>query len=93
MFSPRVLGVAVARYDFFSRDAQELSLLQGDVIRVYSKSPNGWWEGEVDGRVGLLRDQLSMMRLDTFLMIPVDLLQFIHRFIRKRNNLRVIKII
>lgn len=53
MFSPRVLGVAVARYDFLSRDAQELSLLQGDIIRVYTKLPNGWWKGEVDGRVGL----------------------------------------
>lgn len=53
MFSPRVLGVAVVRYDFISRDAQELSLLQGDIIRVYSKLPNGWWKGEVDGRVGL----------------------------------------
>lgn len=53
VFSPRVLGVAMARYDFLSRDAQELSLLQGDVIRVYSKLSNGWWKGEVDGRVGL----------------------------------------
>uniref|UniRef100_H3BY38 Vav 3 guanine nucleotide exchange factor b n=1 Tax=Tetraodon nigroviridis TaxID=99883 RepID=H3BY38_TETNG len=52
VFSPRVLGVAMARYNFLSRDAQELSLLQGDVIRVYSKLPNGWWKGEVDGRVG-----------------------------------------
>lgn len=53
VFSPRVMSVAVARYDFASRDAQELSLLQGDVIRVYIKLPNGWWKGEVDGRVGL----------------------------------------
>lgn len=53
VFSPRVLGVAVARYDFFARDTQELSLLQGDVIRVYTKLPNAWWKGQVDGRVGL----------------------------------------
>lgn len=53
VFSPRVMGVAVARYDFASRDTQELSLLQGDVIMVYTKLPNGWWKGEVDGRVGL----------------------------------------
>uniref|UniRef100_A0A3B3C565 Osteoclast-stimulating factor 1 n=1 Tax=Oryzias melastigma TaxID=30732 RepID=A0A3B3C565_ORYME len=52
VFSPRVVGVAVARYDFSSRDTRELSLLQGDVIRIYSKMPNGWWKGEVDGRVG-----------------------------------------
>lgn len=53
VFAPRVMGGAVARYDFASRDTQELSLLQGDVIRVYTKLPNGWWKGEVDGRVGL----------------------------------------
>uniref|UniRef100_A0A674PKR7 Vav 3 guanine nucleotide exchange factor b n=1 Tax=Takifugu rubripes TaxID=31033 RepID=A0A674PKR7_TAKRU len=52
MFSPRVMAVAVARYDFASRDTQELSLLKGDIIRVYTKLPDGWWKGEVDGRVG-----------------------------------------
>ncbi|KAG7229048.1 hypothetical protein INR49_013167 [Caranx melampygus] len=52
VFSPRVVGVAVARYDFSSRDTRELSLLQGDVIKIYTKMSNGWWKGEVDGRVG-----------------------------------------
>lgn len=52
VFSPRAVGVAVARYDFSSRDTEALSLLQGDIIRVYTKLPNGWWKGAVDGRVG-----------------------------------------
>lgn len=52
VFSPRVVGIAVARYDFCSRDTRELSLQQGDIIRIYTKMPNGWWRGEVDGRVG-----------------------------------------
>ncbi|XP_068197474.1 guanine nucleotide exchange factor VAV3-like isoform X2 [Antennarius striatus] len=52
VFAPRVLGVAVARYDFCSRDMRELSLLQGDVIRIHNKMTNGWWKGEIDGRVG-----------------------------------------
>uniref|UniRef100_A0A672JQB8 Guanine nucleotide exchange factor VAV3-like n=1 Tax=Salarias fasciatus TaxID=181472 RepID=A0A672JQB8_SALFA len=52
VFSPRVVGNAVARYNFCSRDTQELSLLQGDVIKIYTKMPNGWWKGEIDGRVG-----------------------------------------
>ncbi|XP_038573474.1 guanine nucleotide exchange factor VAV3-like isoform X2 [Micropterus salmoides] len=54
VFSPRVVGIAVARYDFCSRDTRELSLLQGDIITIYSKMSNGWWKGEIDGRVGLL---------------------------------------
>uniref|UniRef100_A0A8C5NH69 Guanine nucleotide exchange factor VAV3-like n=1 Tax=Gouania willdenowi TaxID=441366 RepID=A0A8C5NH69_GOUWI len=51
VFSPRVVGIAVARYDFCSRDTRELSLQQGDIIKIYSKMSNGWWKGETDGRV------------------------------------------
>ncbi|XP_039999042.1 guanine nucleotide exchange factor VAV3-like isoform X3 [Xiphias gladius] len=52
VFSPRLVGIAVARYDFCSRDTRELSLLQGDIIKIYTKMSSGWWKGEVDGRVG-----------------------------------------
>ncbi|XP_044158107.1 guanine nucleotide exchange factor VAV3 isoform X1 [Bufo gargarizans] len=51
--SPRVLGIAIARYDFCARDMRELSLFKGDVVKIYSKSgTNGWWRGEVNGKVG-----------------------------------------
>uniref|UniRef100_A0A8K9X857 Vav guanine nucleotide exchange factor 3 n=1 Tax=Oncorhynchus mykiss TaxID=8022 RepID=A0A8K9X857_ONCMY len=50
--SPAVIGVAKARYDFSSRDTRELSLQEGDVVKIYTKSgANGWWRGEVNGRV------------------------------------------
>ncbi|XP_034163616.1 guanine nucleotide exchange factor VAV3 isoform X1 [Pangasianodon hypophthalmus] len=53
MLTPKVIGVAIARYDFSSRDMRELSLQEGDIVRIYSKSTtNGWWRGEVNGRVG-----------------------------------------
>ncbi|XP_052355364.1 guanine nucleotide exchange factor VAV3-like isoform X1 [Oncorhynchus keta] len=53
MFTPKVIGVAKARYDFSSRDTRELSLQEGDVVKIYTKSgANGWWRGEVNGRVG-----------------------------------------
>uniref|UniRef100_A0A8D3E7A3 Vav guanine nucleotide exchange factor 3 n=1 Tax=Scophthalmus maximus TaxID=52904 RepID=A0A8D3E7A3_SCOMX len=53
MFTPKVIGVAIARYDFSSRDTRELSLQEGDVVKIYTKSgANGWWRGEVNGRVG-----------------------------------------
>ncbi|XP_037132939.1 guanine nucleotide exchange factor VAV3-like isoform X1 [Syngnathus acus] len=52
VFSPRVLAVAVARYDFSSRDAWELSLLRGDVVNIYTKTSSGWWKGEAAGKVG-----------------------------------------
>uniref|UniRef100_A0A8B9HZF2 Vav guanine nucleotide exchange factor 3 n=1 Tax=Astyanax mexicanus TaxID=7994 RepID=A0A8B9HZF2_ASTMX len=50
----RVIGVAIARYDFCSRDTRELSLQEGDMVKIYTKSgANGWWRGEVNGRVSL----------------------------------------
>ncbi|XP_059391062.1 guanine nucleotide exchange factor VAV3-like isoform X2 [Carassius carassius] len=53
VFTPKVLGVAIARYDFSSRDTRELTLQEGDVVKIYSKTgANGWWRGEVNGRVG-----------------------------------------
>ncbi|XP_008305948.1 guanine nucleotide exchange factor VAV3 [Cynoglossus semilaevis] len=53
MLTPKVIGVAIARYDFSSRDTRELSLQEGDVVKIYTKSgANGWWRGEVNGRVG-----------------------------------------
>uniref|UniRef100_A0A8C5APR2 Vav 3 guanine nucleotide exchange factor b n=1 Tax=Gadus morhua TaxID=8049 RepID=A0A8C5APR2_GADMO len=54
VFSPRVVNTAVARYDFSSRDTRELSLAEGDVVKIYFKMSNGWWRGDVDGRVGTL---------------------------------------
>nr|XP_033772296.1 guanine nucleotide exchange factor VAV3 isoform X2 [Geotrypetes seraphini] len=53
LLSPKALGIAIARYDFCARDMRELSLLKGDVVKIYTKmSPNGWWRGEANGRVG-----------------------------------------
>ncbi|CAB1340866.1 unnamed protein product [Coregonus sp. 'balchen'] len=52
VFTPKVMGVAIARYDFSSRDTRELSLQEGDVVKIYTKSgANGWWRGEVSGRI------------------------------------------
>uniref|UniRef100_A0A7N8WPV4 Osteoclast-stimulating factor 1 n=1 Tax=Mastacembelus armatus TaxID=205130 RepID=A0A7N8WPV4_9TELE len=50
----RCFGVARARYDFSARDRSELSLREGDTIKILSKKGHsGWWKGEVYGRVGL----------------------------------------
>lgn len=52
--SMRSFGVVRARYDFSARDRSELSLREGDTIKILSKKGhNGWWKGEVYGRVGL----------------------------------------
>ncbi|XP_051559693.1 proto-oncogene vav-like isoform X1 [Myxocyprinus asiaticus] len=52
--SERYYGTAKVRYDFSARDRTELSLREGDTVKIISKKAhNGWWRGEVYGRVGL----------------------------------------
>ncbi|XP_070771909.1 proto-oncogene vav-like [Enoplosus armatus] len=51
--STKSFGVVRARYDFSARDRSELSLREGDTIKILSKKGHsGWWKGEVYGRVG-----------------------------------------
>ncbi|XP_023674461.2 guanine nucleotide exchange factor VAV2-like isoform X5 [Paramormyrops kingsleyae] len=54
VFTPRVVSTALARYNFAARDMRELSLREGDVVKIYSKigGDQGWWKGEVNGRIG-----------------------------------------
>lgn len=48
----RTFGIARARYNFSARDRSELSLREGDTIRILSrKGQSGWWKGEVYGKV------------------------------------------
>uniref|UniRef100_A0A8C7XPY2 Vav 2 guanine nucleotide exchange factor n=1 Tax=Oryzias sinensis TaxID=183150 RepID=A0A8C7XPY2_9TELE len=54
-FTPRVVSTAVARYNFAARDMRELSLREGDIVKIYSKigGDQGWWKGEANGRVSV----------------------------------------
>ncbi|XP_039738854.1 guanine nucleotide exchange factor VAV2 isoform X2 [Pteropus medius] len=54
VLTPRVVGTAVARYNFAARDMRELSLREGDVVKIYSRmgGDRGWWRGETNGRIG-----------------------------------------
>uniref|UniRef100_A0A803TMF8 Vav guanine nucleotide exchange factor 2 n=1 Tax=Anolis carolinensis TaxID=28377 RepID=A0A803TMF8_ANOCA len=56
VFTPRVIGTAVARYNFAARDMRELSLREGDVVKIYSRigGDQGWWKGETNGRVAYI---------------------------------------
>lgn len=51
--STKYFGTAKARYDFCARDRSELSLKEGDIIRILNKrGQQGWWRGEIYGRIG-----------------------------------------
>nr|2KBT_A Chain A, chimera of Proto-oncogene vav, linker, Immunoglobulin G-binding protein G [unidentified] len=50
---PGTFGTAKARYDFCARDRSELSLKEGDIIKILNKKgQQGWWRGEIYGRIG-----------------------------------------
>ncbi|KAI4590698.1 hypothetical protein MJG53_001747 [Ovis ammon polii x Ovis aries] len=72
LLSPKVLGIAIARYDFCARDMRELSLLKGDVVKIYTKmSANGWWRGEVNGRSDVMNASHQYMSNVYLLSSPV----------------------
>ncbi|XP_041049947.1 guanine nucleotide exchange factor VAV2 [Carcharodon carcharias] len=54
VFNPRPISMATARYNFAARDMRELSLREGDVVKIYNKvgGDQGWWKGEANGKVG-----------------------------------------
>lgn len=46
--STKYFGTAKARYDFCARDLSELSLKEGDIIKILNKKgQQGWWRGEI----------------------------------------------
>ncbi|XP_007432565.1 proto-oncogene vav [Python bivittatus] len=51
--SLKYFGSAKARYNFCARDRTELSLTEGDIIKILNKKGQpGWWKGEIYGRIG-----------------------------------------
>jgi len=40
-------------FDYTPSDPNELCFKKGDVITVLQKDPSGWWQGELQGRVGV----------------------------------------
>nr|XP_056711538.1 proto-oncogene vav isoform X1 [Euleptes europaea] len=51
--SLKYFGSAKARYNYSARDRTELSLKEGDIIKILNKKGHpGWWRGEIYGRVG-----------------------------------------
>jgi hypothetical protein len=49
---------AVALYTFQARNKRELSFTKGDILTLYEKLSNDWWEGVTnDEREGLVPDK------------------------------------
>jgi hypothetical protein len=53
---PRKPGemLMVAKYDFRGEKSKDISFSKGDIVRLIDKKKNGWWLGEVGGRIGFV---------------------------------------
>ena len=51
----KIRGISQCRglFDYNTDDPNELSFKQGDIITVLQKDPSGWWQGELNGRIGV----------------------------------------
>ncbi|KAK2184887.1 hypothetical protein NP493_249g04017 [Ridgeia piscesae] len=47
------LGQCRAIYDYTAQQYDELTIKCGDVITIYDKQEDGWWQGELHGKVGI----------------------------------------
>ena len=47
------IGQCRALYDYSANMYDELSIHVGDVINIHDKQEDGWWLGELKGRVGI----------------------------------------
>lgn len=43
----------IVEEDFVAKDVSQLSLKKGDVVKVITKFPTGWFSGELNGRTGV----------------------------------------
>ncbi|XP_071491487.1 nostrin-like [Diadema antillarum] len=60
----KVLGVCSAIYDFEATADDQLDIKEGDVINVLEKGDDGWWRGEINGRIGLFPASYAQMEGD-----------------------------
>jgi len=43
---------ATALYDYYAVEDQEISFKQGDTLKILSQGEDGWWQGEINGKIG-----------------------------------------
>jgi len=42
------------KFDYTAQDKEELTLKIGDIVYVVKKGDDGWWEGTLNGRYGII---------------------------------------
>jgi len=74
--SPKVNPIGKARglYNYAATDAQEISFNAGDIINILQKDPSGWWQGEINGKIGVFpsTDWIEELDLNGNPIKPID---------------------
>ena len=50
---PNWISRCIVQYEYKGERADELFLKSGDIIKVIERRPDGWWRGELNGKIGL----------------------------------------
>ncbi|XP_063421676.1 nostrin-like isoform X2 [Mytilus trossulus] len=52
-FETESIGQCRALYGYEATQHDELTLTEGDIINLYDKQQDGWWQGECGGKIGI----------------------------------------
>lgn len=52
-FEETSIGQCRALYEYEATQPDELSIHEGDIINLYEKQQDGWWQGECAGKIGI----------------------------------------
>eukprot|EP01117_Protostelium_nocturnum_P004462 TRINITY_DN1606_c0_g4_i1.p1 TRINITY_DN1606_c0_g4~~TRINITY_DN1606_c0_g4_i1.p1 ORF type:complete len:445 (-),score=127.67 TRINITY_DN1606_c0_g4_i1:602-1936(-) len=67
---------AVVLYDFDATSSEEISIKEGDVIRIILKDPSGWWEAELNGKIGYVPSNYLEEKASSDVNIAVALFDY-----------------
>lgn len=46
-------AVAKVTFDYDAENDDELTLKEGDIVKVLNQEEEGWWKGELNGKIGV----------------------------------------
>ena len=61
-FTEQEILEALAQYDFKGRTDRELSFKKGDVLVVFQRKSDDWWEGALNGKEGFIPDKYIVIK-------------------------------
>lgn len=70
----------IALYDYNANDENELSFKINDVITIIEKNDSGWWQGELNGKIGIFPSTFVKLEDNSFSSISYKLCQSLYEY-------------